>query len=234
MDYSPLWISLRTAIAATVFSVAIGLAAAHYTVRLGKTLKGLVDGLLTLPIILPPTVVGCFLLLFFGVNGPAGRLVQALFHERVVFSWYAPIIASTVVAFPLFYRTMRGAFEEFDRTLIHSGQTLGLSNAFIFWRVILPNCRPSFIAGTVLTFARALGEFGATMMLAGNIPGRTATISIAVYSAMAAGNDALARRWVLIDLAISFGAMLIMNFTGGGLRRRGAGSGERRTPWLSK
>ena len=233
MDYSPLWISLRTACVATVFSVALGLLAAHYTVRLGRALKGLVDGILTLPIILPPTVCGYFLLLFFGVSGPGGRLAQALFDERVVFSWYAPIIASTVVAFPLFYRTMRGAFEEFDRTLIHSGQTLGLSGAFIFWRVILPNCRPSLVAGTVLAFARALGEFGATMMLAGNIPGRTTTISIAVYSAMAAGNTELANKWVLIDLAISFAAMLVMNFAGGGLRRRNtARRAERRASWL--
>jgi molybdate transport system permease protein len=118
---------------------------------------------------------------------------------------------------------MRGAFEEFDKTLIHSGQTLGLSNAFMFWRVILPNCRPSLVAGTVLAFARALGEFGATIMLAGNIPGKTTTISIAVYSAMAAGDTALANRWVLIDLAISFAAMLVMNFAGGGLRRRKSG-----------
>jgi molybdate transport system permease protein len=223
LDYSPLLISLRTACVATVFSVALGLTAAYYTVRLGKVLKGLVDGILTLPVILPPTVCGYFLLLFFGVNGPAGRLAQAWFNERIVFSWYAPIIASTVVAFPLFYRTMRGAFEEFDKTLIHSGQTLGLSNAFMFWRVILPNCRPSLVAGTVLSFARALGEFGATIMLAGNIPGKTTTISIAVYSAMAAGDTALANRWVLIDLAISFAAMLVMNFAGGGLRRRKSG-----------
>lgn len=223
MDYSPLWISLRTACVATVFSVALGLVAAYYAVRLGRVLKGLVDGILTLPIILPPTVCGYFLLLFFGVSGPGGRLFEALFHERVVFSWYAPIISATVVAFPLFYRTMRGAFEEFDRTLIHSGQTLGLSGAFIFWRVILPNCRPSLVAGTVLAFARALGEFGATIMLAGNIPGKTTTISIAVYSAMAAGQTELAKKWVLIDLAISFAAMLIMNFAGGGARRQDTG-----------
>jgi molybdate transport system permease protein len=215
MDYSPLWISLRTALIATVFAVIIGIIAAYYVIRLGKILKGVADGILTLPMVLPPTVVGFFLLVFFGVHGPAGQFFLSVFKEKIVFSWYAPIIASTVVAFPLMYRTMRGAFEQFDRTLIYSGQTLGLKNTYIFWRIILPNCRYSIIAGTVLAFARGLGEFGATIMLAGNIPGKTATISIAVYSAMAAGDDALAYKWVLIDLAISFAVMLVMNLVTG-------------------
>lgn len=221
MDYSPLWISLRTALISTVFAVFIGIFAAFYVIRSGKLLKGIADGVLTLPMILPPTVVGYFLLVFFGIHGPAGKLFMALFHERIVFSWYAPVIASTVVAFPLMYRTMRGAFEQFDTTLIYSAQTLGLTNTFIFWRIILPNCRYSIIAGTVLAFARGLGEFGATIMLAGNFPGRTTTISVAVYSAMAAGDQALANKWVLIDLAISFAVMLAMNFvTGGGIIQR--------------
>lgn len=221
MDYSPLWISLRTALISTVFSVIIGVTAAYYIIRLGKVLKGIADGILTLPMILPPTVVGFFLLVFFGIHGPVGEFFMTLFHERIVFSWYAPIIASTVVAFPLMYRTMRGAFEQFDTTLIYSGQTLGLTNTFIFWRIILPNCRFSIIAGTVLAFARGLGEFGATIMLAGNFPGRTTTISVAVYSAMAAGDQALADKWVLIDLAISFAVMLAMNLiTGGKTTRR--------------
>ena len=215
MDYSPLWISLRTAFVATAFAVVIGVVAAYYVIRLGKVLKGVADGVLTLPMVLPPTVVGFCLLVFFGSRGPVGQFFMAVFDTKVVFSWYAPIIASTVVAVPLMYRTMRGAFEQFHRTLIYSAQTLGLTNTFIFWRIILPNCRHSLIAGTVLAFARGLGEFGATMMLAGNIPGRTSTISIAVYSAMAAGDNALAFNWVLIDLIISFAMMLVMNlFTG--------------------
>lgn len=217
MDYSPLWISLRTALIATVFAVIIGIFTAYYVIRLGKLLKGVADGILTLPMVLPPTVVGFFLLIFFGSNGPAGQLFMTLFNQRIVFSWYAPIISAIVVATPLMYRTMRGAFEQFDTTLIYSAQTLGLTNTFIFWRIILPNCRYSVIAGTVLAFARGLGEFGATMMLAGNIPGKTATISIAVYSAMSAGNTALAYRWVFIDLAISFIVILAMNFFAGGL-----------------
>lgn len=220
MDLSPLWISLRTALISTVFAVVVGTAAAYYVLRLGKVLRGIADGILTLPMILPPTVVGFFLLLFFGVNGPAGRFFLNVFNTRIVFSWFAPIIASAVVAFPLMYRTMRGAFEQFDVTLVHASKTLGLSNTFIFWRVLLPNCRFGIVAGTVLAFARGLGEFGATIMLAGNLPGKTTTISVAVYSAMAAGNDALAYRWVLIDLAISFMAMLCMNVLTGGFGKR--------------
>lgn len=216
-----MWISLRTSLVATLFAVVIGILAAYYILRLGRVLKGIADGILTLPMVLPPTVVGFFLLVFFGIHGPAGRFFLDIFHERVVFSWYAPIIASTVVAFPLMYRTMRGAFEQFDRTLIYSGQTLGLNNSFIFWRIILPNCRYSVIAGTVLTFARALGEFGATIMLAGNLPGKTTTLAVAVYAAMAAGDDALAYQYVLIDLAISFTVILVMNLvTGEPLKRR--------------
>lgn len=211
MDLSPLWISLRTALVATVFAVIIGIAVAYYIVRLGRVLKGIADGILTLPMVLPPTAVGFFLLVFFGVNGPAGRFFLTVFNERIVFSWYAPIIASTVVAFPLMYRSMRGAFEQFDTTLIYSARTLGLRNSFIFWRIILPNCRYSLIAGTVLAFARGLGEFGATIMLAGNIPGKTTTLSVAVYSAMAAGNNALAFRYVLINLIISFAILLVFN-----------------------
>jgi molybdate transport system permease protein len=220
LDLSPLWISLRTALVSTAFAVVIGIAAAYYIIRLGKVLKGIADGILTLPMVLPPTVVGFFLLVFFGANGPAGRFFLNVFNERVVFSWYAPIIASAVVSFPLMYRTMRGAFEQFDTTLIYSGKTLGLSDTYIFWRILLPNCRFSIAAGTVLAFARGLGEFGATIMLAGNLPGKTATISVAVYSAMAAGNTELAYRWVLIDLGISFVMMLAMNLLTGGIGNR--------------
>lgn len=221
MDLSPVWISLQTALVSTVFSVILGIVAAYYVIRLGRVLRGVADGVLTLPMILPPTVVGFFLLVFFGVRGPAGQFFLNVFHYKIVFSPIAPVIASTAVAFPLMYRTMRGAFEQFDMTLIYSAKTLRLTNAFIFWRVLLPNCRYSLAAGTVLAFARGLGEFGATMMLAGNIPGKTTTISVAVYTAMAAGDDALAYRYVLIDLAISFAAMLVMNLvTAGSSKRR--------------
>jgi molybdate transport system permease protein len=221
MDFSPVWISLRTALISTVFAVVFGIIAAYYIIRLGKVIKGIADGILTLPMVLPPTIVGFFLLVFFGIHGPAGKLFLTVFHYKIVFSWVAPIIASTVVAFPLMYRTMRGAFEQFDTTLIWSARTLGLKNRFIFWRIILPNCRYSIIAGTVLAFARGLGEFGATIMLAGNIPGKTQTLAVAVYSAMAGGDDALAYQYVLIDLAISFAVILVMNLvTGEPTRRR--------------
>ena len=220
MDYSPVWLSLRTALISTVFAVIFGIVAAYYIIRLGKVLKGIADGVLTLPMVLPPTIVGFFLLVFFGIHGPAGRFFLAVFQYKIVFSWVAPIIASTVVAFPLMYRTMRGAFEQFDTTLIWSARTLGLSNRFIFWRILLPNCRFSIIAGTVLAFARGLGEFGATIMLAGNIPGRTQTLSVAVYTAMAAGNDALAYKYVLIDLVISFAVILVVNLVTGEPSRR--------------
>jgi molybdate transport system permease protein len=219
LDYSPLWISLRTAFAATFFSVFIGIAAAYYVIRLGKVLRGVADGILTLPMVLPPTVVGFCLLVFFGSRGPAGQFFMNVFHTKIVFSWYAPIISSTVVAVPLMYRTMAAHSRSSTGTSSIRAQTLGLSNTFIFWRIILPNCRPRPHRRTILAFARGLGEFGATIMLAGNIPGRTTTISVAVYSAMAASNNELAFKWVLIDLAISFAMMLIMNLFTGEFRR---------------
>jgi molybdate transport system permease protein len=211
MDLSPLWISLRIMALSTVIVFFSGIAAAHCVVKLGKVWKGLADCILTLPMVLPPTVVGFFLLKLFGINGVFGRVIMELFSTRVIFTWYAAVISSTVVAFPLMYRSARGAFEQLDVNLRYSAQTLGLSNTYIFWRIVLPNCKYGIISGTVLAFARGLGEFGATIMIAGNIPGRTQTISVAVYSAMTAGNDALAYKWVLVNLSISFTVMLIMN-----------------------
>lgn len=211
-DFSPLKISLQVTLFSTVITFFLGILAAYYIIRLGKTLKGLLDGLLTLPMIMPPTVVGFFLLKIIGIHGPVGSILLRVFDTKLIFTWQAAVIASTVVSFPLMYRTARGAFENLDRNLIHSARTLGRSNMYIFWRIILPNCRSGVIAGTVLAFARGLGEFGATIMIAGNIPGVTQTISTAVYSAMSAGNDALAYKWVLVNIAISFAVMLAMNF----------------------
>lgn len=214
MDYSPLFISLRTTVLATGATFLLGILAAGFVVKLNHVAKGVVDCVFTMPMILPPTVVGFFLLKLFGVNGIFGRLFLELFDAKIVFSWQATVISATVVAFPLMYRTVRGAFEQMDQTVIYSAQTLGLSNPYIFWRILLPNSRYGVLAGTVLAFARALGEFGATIMLAGNLPGKTTTISTAVYAAMAAGNDALAYKWVLVNLSISFPMMLLMNFAG--------------------
>lgn len=214
MDYSPLFISLRTTLISTFFTFFLGILAAWFVIRLYPPVKGIVDCLFTMPMILPPTVVGYFLLKLFGINSVLGMAFLQLFQARIVFTWQAAAIAAAVVAFPLMYRTVRGAFEQLDPTLAQSAQTLGLSNAYIFWRIILPNSRYGILAGTVLAFARGLGEFGATMMFAGNLPGKTTTIATAVYSAMAAGNDALANKWVLINLSLSFTAMFLMNFFG--------------------
>lgn len=212
-DWSPLKISLQATLISTAITFFLGIFAAYYIIKLNKLLKGILDGILTLPMILPPTVVGFFLLKIFGINGPIGKLFIDLFNARIVFTWQAAVISATVVSFPLMYRTVRGVFEQFDQNLIFSAQTLGRSNTYIFWKIIVPNNRHGIIAGTVLAFARGLGEFGATVMLAGNLPGKTQTISTAVYSAMAAGNDPLAYKWVFVNLSISFTVMLIMNYT---------------------
>lgn len=209
MSYSPLLISLKAAVIATIITFICGIYAAYLTTKL-KRFKGLVDGFLTLPLVLPPTVVGFFLLVFLGKNSFIGKFL-ALYDVSIVFSSTATIIASAVVSFPLMYRTARGAFEQLDRNMIYVARTLGLSEHEIFLKITLPNSFSSIIAGTILAFARALGEFGATIMLAGNIPGKTQTMAVAVYSAVQGGNRALAYRWVAVMVLISFIAILIMN-----------------------
>ncbi|MBU5438804.1 molybdate ABC transporter permease subunit [Tissierella sp. MSJ-40] len=209
MNYSPLLISLRAAIIATIITFILGIYAAYLTTKLNK-FKGLVDGVLTLPLVLPPTVVGFFLLILLGKNSLVGRFLS-LYDVSIVFSEAATIIASAVVSFPLMYRTARGAFEQLDRDMIYVAKTLGLSNHKIFLKLMLPNSFSSIMAGTILAFARALGEFGATIMLAGNIPGKTQTMAVAVYSAVQAGNRTLAYKWVTVMVIISFVSMIIMN-----------------------
>ncbi|TCU77459.1 molybdate transport system permease protein [Tissierella praeacuta] len=209
MNYSPLLISLKAAIIATIITFILGVYIAYLTTKL-KRFKGLVDGFLTLPLVLPPTVVGFFLLVFLGKNSFIGKLLS-IYDISIVFSSTATIIASTVVSFPLMYRTARGAFEQLDKNMIYVAKTLGLSEHKIFLRIMLPNSLPSIIAGTILAFARALGEFGATIMLAGNIPGKTQTMAVAVYSAVQAGNRVLAYRWVAVMVTISFITIVIMN-----------------------
>lgn len=209
MSYSPLLISLKAAVIATIITFICGIYAAYLTTKL-KRFKGLVDGFLTLPLVLPPTVVGFFLLIFLGKNSFIGKFL-ALYDISIVFSSTATIIASVVVSFPLMYRTARGAFEQLDRNMIYVARTLGLSEHEIFLKIMLPNSFSSIMAGTILAFARALGEFGATIMLAGNIPGKTQTMAVAVYSAVQGGNRTLAYKWVAIMVAISFIAILIMN-----------------------
>lgn len=209
MDLFPLWLSLRVAFLATLLTFVFGLAAAYFTVKL-RYGKGFLDGLFTLPLVLPPTVVGFFLLVLFGKNGVFGMLLARV-GVTVIFSWSGAVIASMVVSFPLMYRTARGAFEQIDENLLSAARTLGMSEGTIFFRVTLPNSIPSVMAGTILAFARALGEFGATIMLAGNIPHRTQTVSIAIYSAVQAGDWGIAYRWTGIIIGISFVSIVLMN-----------------------
>ena len=210
MDWYPLYNSLRIAAISSVLVFFTGILAAYYAARLPRAVKGVLDVVLTLPMVLPPTVVGYFLLLLFGVKRPLG-LFLAQFGIKFVMTWYGGVLAASVVAFPLMYRTARGAFESFDQTLAYAGQTLGLSNTYIFWRIRMPACRQGILAGAVLAFARALGEYGATSMLIGYTPGRTATISTTVYQLWRTNDEAGAFTWVMINLAISAAVLLTVN-----------------------
>lgn len=211
MDWFPLYNSLRIALFSSVVVFFAGLAAAYYAARLPRLVKGALDAVLTLPMVLPPTVVGYLLLLVFGNKRPLGQLLASV-DIPFVMTWYGGVLAAAVVAFPLMYRTARGAFESFDATLAQAGQTLGLSNTFIFWRIRMPACRQGILAGVVLAFARALGEYGATSMLIGYTPGRTATISTTVYQLWRTGDDAGALFWVLVNLGISAAVLLTVNW----------------------
>ena len=210
MDWYPLWNSLRIAAISCVLVFFLGIAAAYYAARLPRAVKGVLDVVLTLPMVLPPTVCGYFLLLLFGTKRPLGIWLSR-FGIKFVMNWYGGVLAAALVAFPLMYRTARGAFESFDETLAYAGQTLGLSNSYIFWRIRMPACRQGILAGTVLAFARALGEYGATSMLIGYTPGKTATISTTVYQLWRTNDEAGAFRWVLVNLAISAVVLLIVN-----------------------
>ena len=210
MDWFPLWNSLRIAGIACVIVFFTGIAAAYYAAKLPRVLKGILDVLLTLPMVLPPTVCGYFLLMIFGVKRPLGQWLLP-FGIKFVMNWYGGILAAAVVAFPLMYRTARGAFESFDENLSHAGKTLGLSNTYIFWRIRMPACRQGILAGTVLAFARALGEYGATSMLIGYTPGRTATISTTVYQLWRTNDEKGAFTWVLVNLMISTVVLLAVN-----------------------
>lgn len=210
MDWFPLLNSLRIAAIACVLVFFAGLFFAYYIAKLPKAVKGFLDVILTLPMVLPPTVCGYFLLIVFGPKRPLGKFL-AQWGIKFAMTWYGGILAAMVVAFPLMYRTARGAFESFDETLAWSGKTLGLSNTYIFWRVRMPACKQGIIAGTVLAFARALGEYGATSMLIGYTPGRTATISTTVYQLWRTNDEAGAFQWVLVNLAISTLVLLCVN-----------------------
>lgn len=211
MDWYPLYNSLRIAAISTVAVFFLGILAAYYIARLPRLVKGVLDVVLTLPLVLPPTVVGWLLLVLLGPKRPLGLWVLETFGVKMVMTWWSAIFATVVVAFPLMYRTARGAFESFDQNLADAGRTLGRSNTWVFWRVQMPYCRQGILAGTVLAFARALGEYGATSMVAGYTPGRTATISTTVYQLWRTNDDTGALRWVLVNIAISAVFLLTVN-----------------------
>lgn len=211
LDWSPLFISLKTGIVATVICFFLGVWAARGVLKLGPKARAVVDGVLTLPMVLPPTVAGFFLLLLFSVRRPFGSWLQATFSIKVVQSWAGCVIAASVIAFPLMYRNARAAFEQVDMNLIYAGRTLGMTEREIFWRVVVPTAGPGIASGTILTFARALGEYGATSMLAGNIAGKTGTISQRIAMVIQNGDYATAGVWVAIIMLIAFGIVVIMN-----------------------
>lgn len=211
LDWSPLIISLKTGIVATVFSFFLGIFAARKVVKASPGKKAVIDGILTLPMVLPPTVAGFFLLLIFSKRRPFGEFLFNEFGIKVVQTWLGCIIAATVIAFPLMYRNARAAMEQIDVNLIYAGRTLGMSDTAIFWKIVIPTAGPGIASGTILTFARALGEYGATSMLAGNIPGKTGTISQKIAMVIQDGDYMTAGVWVAIVMAIAFLIIMLMN-----------------------
>ena len=215
LDWSPLFISLKTGIVATFISFFLGIYAARKVVKTTPGKKAVIDGILTLPMVLPPTVAGFFLLLIFSKRRPFGIFLYETFDIKVVQSWLGCIIAATVIAFPLMYRNARAAFEQLDVNLIYAGRTLGMSDIRIFWKVVIPSAGPGIASGTILTFARALGEYGATSMLAGNIPGKTGTISQKIAMVIQDGDYVTAGVWVAIVMLIAFLVIFSMNLISG-------------------
>ena len=213
MDWSPVFISMKTASVSILITFFLGLIVAWGIVKIkNDSTKIILDGIFTLPLVLPPTVVGFFLLYIFGVRGPIGSFFIDFFAIKIVFSWPATVIAAVVMSFPLMYRSARGAFEQVDSNLLDAGRTLGMSEWKIFWKVLFANALPGIISGGILAYARGLGEFGATAMLAGNIAGQTRTLPMAVYSEVAAGNMGSAFDYVIVIIIISFIAIFIMYF----------------------
>ena len=215
INWSPLWISLKTGIMATIIAFFLGILAARLVMKLDKKLKWILDGIFTLPLVLPPTVAGFFLLLLFSLRRPFGKYLYTQFDIKVVQTWTGCVIAAAVIAFPLMYRNARAAFEQVDISMIQSGRTLGLSESIIFWKIVMPIASPGIASGTILAFARAIGEYGATSMLAGNILGKTRTIAVAIASETSAGNYDTAGMWVAIIVVMSFFIILSINMISG-------------------
>ncbi|SFA77718.1 molybdate transport system permease protein [Acetitomaculum ruminis DSM 5522] len=219
IDWSPLLISLKTGIVATAISFILGIIIAGLVMRANKKVKWILDGILTLPLVLPPTVAGFILLLIFSLRRPFGIFLLNHLGIKVVQTWYGCVMAAIVIAFPLMYRNTRAAFEQVDINLIYAGRTLGLSERKIFWKIIVPVAGPGIASGTVLTFARAIGEYGATTMLAGNILGKTRTISTAIAAEVSAGNYDIAAFWVIVIIILSFAIVVSINvLTGHGMK----------------
>ena len=213
MDWSPIFISMKTASLSIFITFFLGLIVAWGIVKIkNDSTKIVLDGIFTLPLVLPPTVVGFFLLYIFGVRGPIGSFFLEFFAVKIAFSWPATVIAAVVMSFPLMYRSARGAFEQVDSNLLDAGRTLGMSEWKIFWKILFANALPGIISGGILAYARGLGEFGATAMLAGNIAGQTRTLPMAVYSEVAAGNMGTAFDYVIVIIFISFIAIFIMDY----------------------
>lgn len=215
LDWSPLYISLKTGVVVTIISFFLGIFAARKVVKAGPRVKAIADGILTLPMVLPPTVAGFFLLLLFSRRRPLGIFLFENFDIKVVQTWLGCIIAATVIAFPLMYRNARAAFELVDVNLIYAARTLGMGEVEIFWKVAVPAAGPGILSGTILTFARAMGEYGATSMLAGNIPGKTGTISQKIAMVIQDGDYLTAGIWVVIVMLIAFGIVFLMNLVSG-------------------
>lgn len=215
LDWSPLFISLKTGVVATVISFFLGIFAARKTVKAAPGKKAVIDGILTLPMVLPPTVAGFFLLLLFSRRRLLGGFLFEEFGFKVVQTWLGCVIAATVIAFPLMYRNARAAMEQIDVNLVYAGRTLGMSDMKIFWKIVVPTAGPGIASGTILTFARALGEYGATTMLAGNIPGKTGTISQKIAMVIQDGDYLTAGIWVIIVMMIAFAVIFLMNLISG-------------------
>jgi molybdate transport system permease protein len=213
LNLSPVLISLKTASAAILVTFFTGLFAAALVARVRRReWRMILDGILTLPLVLPPTVAGFFLLYIFGVRGPVGKFFLDFFSLRIAFSWSATVLAASAIAFPLMYRAARGALEQVDPNLIYAARTLGMSEGAIFRKVCFPTALPGIASGAVLAFARGLGEFGATAMIAGNIAGKTRTLPLAIYSSVASADMDTASGYVLIILLISFIVVALMNW----------------------
>lgn len=221
INWSPLWISLKTGVVATVIAFFAGVFCAGRVMKLRSVTRGILDGIFTMPLVLPPTVAGFLLLMVFSLRRPFGSFLLEQFDIKVVQTWKGCIIAAAVIAFPLMYRNARAAFEQVDVNLIAAGKTLGMSDRAVFWKVVMPTAGPGIASGTVLAFARAIGEYGATSMLAGNILGKTRTVSVAIASETAAGNYGMAGFWVAVILVISFFIVALINIVSGKGMRTG-------------